>query len=248
MTDAAAYPSCVHGRKVYERCTECEADMKAGKHGGFERASLASKQKMLKDLIELEKTAIAVGSVSLEASQLRALWNYIQRTGDETECAHCREVYEIYAGMEGFQPETAPEGYQCRIIEQMREAAEKGLHRQVCELHPHYYLPCPSCVDRKRRAQKTGREPAFDPDVRVLSSEEVARGLTLNNIATFAYPPWHRKRYCDSGLRLMGISDTRPPDWRCNYCDRLNDGAKNRHSCWKCSKPRPAVSEEARHE
>jgi hypothetical protein len=60
-----------------------------------------------------------------------------------------------------------------------------------------------------RGTVKTGREPAFDPDVRVLSSEEVARGLTLNNIATFAYPPWHRKRYCDSGLRLMGISDTR---------------------------------------
>jgi hypothetical protein len=68
---------------------------------------------------------------------------------------------------------------------------------------------------------KTGREPAFDPDVRVLSSEEVARGLTLNNIATFAYPPWHRKRYCDSGLRLMGISDTRPDDARQAQYDEL---------------------------
>jgi hypothetical protein len=49
------------------------------------------------------------------------------RSRGETECAHCREVFEIYAGMDGFRPETAPEGYQQRIIEQMRDAALKGL-------------------------------------------------------------------------------------------------------------------------
>jgi len=34
-----------------------------------------------------------------------------------------KEIIELYAGMEGFVPETAPEGYQKRIIEQMYEAA-----------------------------------------------------------------------------------------------------------------------------
>lgn len=37
MTDAAAYPSCVHGKKIYERCVSCEADMLLGKHGGIEK-------------------------------------------------------------------------------------------------------------------------------------------------------------------------------------------------------------------
>jgi hypothetical protein len=38
-----------------------------------------------------------------------------------------REVYEIWAGMEGFESQTAPEAYQRRIIEQMRDAAQRGL-------------------------------------------------------------------------------------------------------------------------
>ena len=42
-------------------------------------------------------------------------------------CPHCREVYDIWAGIEGFVPKTAPEAYQQRIIDQMREAAAKGV-------------------------------------------------------------------------------------------------------------------------
>ena len=38
--------------------------------------------------------------------------------------ARLREVYEIYAGMEGFIPETAPEGYCLMIINKMAEAAK----------------------------------------------------------------------------------------------------------------------------
>ena len=38
--------------------------------------------------------------------------------------ARLREVYEIYAGMEGFIPETAPEGYCLMIIKKMAEAAK----------------------------------------------------------------------------------------------------------------------------
>ena len=37
------------------------------------------------------------------------------------------EIVEIYAGMEGFIAETAPEGYQQRIIEQMYNAAKAAL-------------------------------------------------------------------------------------------------------------------------
>ena len=37
------------------------------------------------------------------------------------------EIREIYAGMDGFIPETYPEGYQRRIIKQMYGAAVEGL-------------------------------------------------------------------------------------------------------------------------
>ena len=38
--------------------------------------------------------------------------------------ARLHEVYEIYAGMEGFIPETAPEGYCLMIIKKMAQAAK----------------------------------------------------------------------------------------------------------------------------
>ena len=38
--------------------------------------------------------------------------------------ARLHEVYEIYAGMEGFIPETAPEGYCLSIIKKMASAAK----------------------------------------------------------------------------------------------------------------------------
>ena len=38
-----------------------------------------------------------------------------------------KKIIEIYAGMDGFIPETAPEAYQKRIIEQMYEQAVGGL-------------------------------------------------------------------------------------------------------------------------
>ena len=40
-------------------------------------------------------------------------------------CKNCKEIIEIYAGMEGFVPETAPEAYQERIIKQMYDCAKK---------------------------------------------------------------------------------------------------------------------------
>jgi hypothetical protein len=37
--------------------------------------------------------------------------------------AALREVYEVYAGSDGFVPETAPEAYQERLIKQMAQIA-----------------------------------------------------------------------------------------------------------------------------
>lgn len=37
------------------------------------------------------------------------------------------EILEIYAGMEGFQPQTAAEAYCLRIIEQMKDVAIKAM-------------------------------------------------------------------------------------------------------------------------
>jgi len=41
-------------------------------------------------------------------------------------CEHCREVMEIYIGIEGFIPETAPEAYLQHMIKQMYNEAKKG--------------------------------------------------------------------------------------------------------------------------
>ena len=44
------------------------------------------------------------------------------------KCPHCREVYEVWAGSEGVpKPENAVEAYLLQLVEQMRDAAKKGL-------------------------------------------------------------------------------------------------------------------------
>ena len=43
-----------------------------------------------------------------------------------TQQARIEAALEVYAGMEGFIPETAAEGYCLRIIEQMNEALQEG--------------------------------------------------------------------------------------------------------------------------
>lgn len=97
----------------------------------------------------------------------------------KAECPHCREVYEIWANTEGFTPVTAPEGYQQHVIEQMREAAARGLKAEPGDdpnpldptnnqfrLCPNGHVPysrsfdgCPSCkVVAMRAAQSLNRE------------------------------------------------------------------------------------------
>jgi hypothetical protein len=41
--------------------------------------------------------------------------------------AAMRESYEVYAGMDGFKPETCPEGYCLRIIDEMAKPLREGL-------------------------------------------------------------------------------------------------------------------------
>lgn len=66
---------------------------------------------------------------------LRALRRSQDHTAIQTKLTTAmralREVYEIWGGMEGFEPQTAPEAYQRRIIEQMRDAAQRGLGSQT---------------------------------------------------------------------------------------------------------------------
>jgi hypothetical protein len=74
------------------------------------------------------------------------------------ECPHCRAAYEVYAGADGFHPGTAAEGYQQRIIEQMRDAVMGGLSapppagytglgRWQCVIHGDVFTgrTCPRC-------------------------------------------------------------------------------------------------------
>jgi hypothetical protein len=59
---------------------------------------------------------------ALQDADNAALCEKVERAKDAL-----REIREIYAGMDGFIPETAPEGYQQRIIKQMYDAAVRAL-------------------------------------------------------------------------------------------------------------------------
>lgn len=41
-----------------------------------------------------------------------------------------REIYEVWAGSEGFVAETAPEAYQQRVIEKMKNIAKEALEEE----------------------------------------------------------------------------------------------------------------------
>jgi len=56
--------------------------------------------------------------------QAIAAWN-ARQSNQLKEAIH--EAKEIYTGMQGFKPETAPEAYQQRILKQMYEALTRHL-------------------------------------------------------------------------------------------------------------------------
>ena len=52
------------------------------------------------------------------------------RAENEQLKAALRDVYEVWAGSEGFIPETAPEAYQQKIIKDMRDYAAVALREK----------------------------------------------------------------------------------------------------------------------
>jgi len=66
--------------------------------------------------------------VSEAADLIEALENRIV----EIE-AGMREIYEVYAGSEGFIPETCAEGYQQQLIKEMSDIAAKYMRKGLGE-------------------------------------------------------------------------------------------------------------------
>ncbi len=68
-------------------------------------------------LIELKELKDAIFKHGIEITRLMLRVESLKRGYDE--------IVEIYANMEGFIPETSPEGYQQKIIRDMYEVATK---------------------------------------------------------------------------------------------------------------------------
>jgi len=70
-----------------------------------------------------------VGTNLFDATQTREMVEHIfpQLPDCSVLLEALKEIREIYAGMEGFIPETAPEGYCQHIIKQMYEAAQRAI-------------------------------------------------------------------------------------------------------------------------
>src|SRR5687767_3240467 len=63
-----------------------------------------------------------LGSISCDLEVWAKILATLQSMPQWVKCSDgLREIVEIYAGMEGFAPETAPEAYLQRIIKQMND-------------------------------------------------------------------------------------------------------------------------------
>lgn len=114
---------------------------------------------------------------------------------ETSECSHCREVYEIWAGSDGFVPQTAAEGYQERLILQMRDAAKGGLSVKASE--PPAGLDCQTCHGE-------GRVPLHQPGSYRMGSEPCPD--CANPEKTTAV----RENRCPHGVSALN---------RCDKCD-----------------------------
>ena len=70
------------------------------------------------------KTAQALNDLTTERNILARDLKLAKQT-IATQQARIQAALEVYAGMEGFIPETAAEGYCLRIIEQMNKALQE---------------------------------------------------------------------------------------------------------------------------
>jgi len=66
--------------------------------------------------------------MSISNEDLKRLANNQQRRIIELQDAF-REIYEVYAGSEGFIPETCPEAHQQQLIKEMSDIAAKYMRK-----------------------------------------------------------------------------------------------------------------------
>ena len=66
--------------------------------------------------------------MSIYSEDLKRLANNQQRRITELEDAF-REIYEVYAGSEGFIPETCAESYQQQLVKEMAEIAAEYMRK-----------------------------------------------------------------------------------------------------------------------
>jgi len=66
--------------------------------------------------------------MSISNEDLKRLANNQQRRITELENAF-REIYEVYAGSDGFIPETCPEAYQQQLIKEMADIAARHMRK-----------------------------------------------------------------------------------------------------------------------
>ena len=70
--------------------------------------------------------------MSISSEDLKRLANNQQRRITKLEDAF-REIYEVYAGSDGFIPETCAGGYQQQLIKEMADIAARHMRKGVKE-------------------------------------------------------------------------------------------------------------------
>jgi len=70
--------------------------------------------------------------MSVSNEDLKRLANNQQRRITELEDAF-REIYEVYAGSEGFIPETCAEAHQQQLINEMSDIAARNMRKGLGE-------------------------------------------------------------------------------------------------------------------
>ena len=73
-----------------------------------------------------------VNSLELNNSELQAKLQLAELRITELQDAF-REIYEVYAGSEGFIPETCAESYQQQLIKEMADIAARHMRKGVKE-------------------------------------------------------------------------------------------------------------------
>jgi len=95
---------------------------------------MARKEEIILSIIERLEVlanydeAMLINKNKLIMQSAMDLSSLISNQGHISAIEALKEIIEIYANMEGFIPEAAPEDYQQRIIEQMYECARGGIY------------------------------------------------------------------------------------------------------------------------